>query len=163
MSLTQSAWTDHSANGKLILKCTVVQTTSEKDSYTLKTPANTIDGSRPWNLFLETSATPDGEALPVDIWIGYDDDFVISGNSTAVVAVNGAMYKQLLDDCVLAVTPLPYSFLIDPNLGVADVVTVAAIASGFKANVPAAPYYAFNLDGGSTLAAATITWRIVQD
>lgn len=167
MALTQSVWTDHSANGKLVLECTVVQTITETDSYTLKTPANTVDGTRPWTLFLEAAATPDGEALPVDIWIGYEDNFALSGQGASLVATNGAMYTEILDDCVLAVTPQVYSFLIDPNLGEADVVAVANIAYGFKVNIPAAPYYAFNLDGNTAganvLAATTITWRIVQD
>lgn len=163
MGLTQGAWTDHSANGKMVLECDIVQTTGETDSYTLKTPVKTVDGTRPWTLFVEAAATPDGQALPVDIWLGYEDNFALSGQGASVVAANGAMYKQVLDDCVAAVTPLAYSILIDPNLGEADVVTAAAIASGFKVCVPAAPYYAFNLDGGSTLAATTITWRIVQD
>jgi hypothetical protein len=147
----------------MILECTVVQTTAETDSYTLKTPKNTVDGTRPWTLFVEAAATPDGQALPVDIWIGYEDNFALDGQGANVVAANGAMYKQILDDCVAAVTPQAYSFLIDPNLGEADVVTAAAITSGFKCCIPAMPYYAFNLDGGSTLAATTITWRIVQD
>jgi len=85
---------------------------------------------------------------------------VVSGAS--VVATRGAKFKQLFDDCVLAVTPLIYTFLIDPTLIVADVVTVAAIATGPKIKVPPAPYFAFNLNGGSTLAAATATWYIVQ-
>ena len=163
MALTQGAWSDHSANGKLVLECTITQTTSETDAYTLKTPQNTLDGKLPWFLFLEAAATPDAQALPVDIWIGYSDAFALSGQGASVVATDGAMYKQILDTCVSAVTPLAYSFLIDPNLGEADVVTVAAIASGFKVCVPAMPYYAFNLDGGSTLAATTVTWRIVQN
>ncbi len=162
MTITRSAWADESVNGQLILKCTVVATTAEKDAWTLKTPKDTIDGTRPWTLFLEFSATPDGEALPVDLWLGYADNFIVSGDNPAV-ANFGALYKQILDDCVLAVTPLAYSWLIDPNLADADVITVGAIASGLKVQVPPAPYYAFALNGGSTLAAVTATWRIVQD
>lgn len=163
MALTQSAWTDVSANGQMILECTVAQTTGETDAYTLKTPKGKLDSTRPWNLFVEAAATPDGQALPVDVWVGYEDNFVLSGQGANVVATNGARYKQITDDAVLAVTPLAHSFLIDPNLRDADVVTVAAIASGYKSNIPAAPYYAFNLNGGSALAATTVTWRIVQD
>ena len=163
MALTQSAWTDRSANGKLVLECTVVHTASETDAYTLKTPQGTIDGTRPWNVSYKAAITADGGAIPVDIWIGYRNNFALSGQGASVVATNGAFYKQINDDGVLAVTPLAYSHLIDPNLGEADVVTVVAIATGYKVNVPAAPYYAFNLNGGSALIGTTVTWRIVQD
>ena len=80
-----------------------------------------------------------------------------------MVAVSGAMYKQFMDDGLLAVVNAEHGFRIDPNLGVADVVTIGAIASGLKINVPAAPYYAFNIDGGSALIATTMNWRIVQN
>ena len=162
MTITRSAWVDESSNSQLIMKCTVLATTAETDSWTLKTPKDTIDGTRPWTLYLEFDGTPDAQALPVDLWIGYTDGFIVSGDNPAVAAF-GALYKQILDDCVLAVTPLAYSWLMDPNLADADVVTVAAIATGLKIQAPPAPYYAFALNGGSTLAAQTATWRIVQD
>jgi hypothetical protein len=162
MSLTQGAWSNKTVNGFMVGTCTVVQTASETDAYTLKVPAGYIDGTKPWTLIHSAAATPDGQALPVDIWIGYDDDFALSGQGASVVATNGAMYKQINDDCVLAVTTVEYAYHIHPNLGVADVVTVAAIATGYKVNIPAAPYYAFNLDGGSALAATTTTWVVVQ-
>ncbi len=163
MGLTQSAWDDQSVNGLLVLTCTVLQTSTETDAYTLKTPAKTIDGTKPWSLYYWASATADGQALPVDIWLGYEDNFALSGQGASVVATSGAFYKQILDDGVLAIVNFEYGHLFDPNLHKADVVTVAAIASGFKANIPAAPYYAFNINGGSTLNnAITMNWRIVQ-
>lgn len=162
MGLTQSAWTESSVNGLLVLTCTVVATTSETDSYTLKTPARTIDGTMPWNLYYWAAVTPDGQALPIDIWLGYEDNFALSGQGASVVAVNGGMYKQILDDCRTAIINYEHGHLLDPNLRKADVVTIAAIASGLKCNIPAAPYYAFNLDGGSALVATTMNWRIVQ-
>ena len=57
---------------------------------------------------------------------------------------------------------MKYSWIFDPELPVANVVTVAAIANGLKVRTPIAPYYAFNLDGGGTLNATTITWTIFQ-
>ena len=54
-------------------------------------------------------------------------------------------------------------FDIDPDLSIAPVITVAAIATGFKIKVPVAEYYAFNLNGASTLNAVTHTFRIIQD
>lgn len=163
MSLTQSAWVDESANGFLVLTCTVHQTSSETDAYTLKTPANTVDGTRPWRLSHTSDKAPETGALPVDIWIGYADNFVLSGQGASVVAASGAWYMQINDQGEGAGLDVEYSYLIDPNLGIADVVTVSAIASGYKVNVPASPYYAFNFNGGSALSDdCTTTWKITQ-
>ena len=162
MALTQSAWSETYVNGLYKASCTVASTTAENDAYTLKTPAN-LETDKPWTLFYSASATPDGQALPLDLWIGYSDSFALSGDGANVVATGtGSNYKSIMDDVVLAVSPIAYSFAFDPDQAVADVVTVAAIATGLKVKVPIAPYYAFNLDGGSTLAAATHTFIIVQ-
>jgi hypothetical protein len=161
MALTQSAWISKTVNGALVSTCTVVQTTAENDAYTLKTPKE-LDTTRPFLLSVQASATPDGVAVPFDIWVGYGEDFALTGNDSTVAATSGAKFKQIFDDIVLAVTPLVYTFLIDPYLPVADVVTVAAIATGPKVRVPSAPYYVFNLNGGSTLNAATMTFTIAQ-
>lgn len=162
MALTQSVWTERFVNGVWKASCTVVSTTAENDAYTLKTPTN-LDPTKPWTLFYSAADTPDGAALPLDLWIGYSDSFALSGDGANVVATGtGSNYKSVMDDVVLAVSPIAYSFQFDPDLAVADVVTVAAIATGLKAKVPVAPYYAFNLDGGSTLAATTHTFTIVQ-
>jgi len=161
MALTKSAWVDTTVNGKLVSTCTVIATTAENDAYTLKTSTR-LDGSKPFVLYYKAAATPDAQALPLDIWIGYADTFALSGDSTTVAATSGAKFKQIFDDVVLAVNTLIYSFLIDPDLPVADVVTVAAIATGPKVRVPPSPYYAFNCNGGSTLAATTHTFVIVQ-
>jgi hypothetical protein len=162
VALTQTPWTSKTVNGFAILACEVTPTTAETDAYTLPTPADKLDGTKPFTVYHSAAATPDGAALPVDVWVGYDDSFVLSGQGANVVANNGAFYKQLNDDCVLAVGNKKYAYYINPDLGVADVVTVAAIATGYKANVPGAPYYAFNLNGASTLAATKTTWVVVQ-
>jgi hypothetical protein len=164
MALTQSVWTTTTSNGWNKHECTVLQTSSENDAYTLKTPSS-LDGSRQWSMTMSASATADGTALKLDLWAGYNDDFAISGDSTAVTAgTNGFEVKQICDDCVLAVTTLKYSWIFDPKLPVADVVTVAAIADGFKVRAPIAPYYAFNLDGAGALNnAITVTWTLFQE
>jgi len=164
MALTQTAWAEKSANSKYVATCTVTATTAENDAYTLKTPSG-LDTSKPFVVSLTCSATPDGQALPIDIWCLWDDDAELTGdgaNVTTTPSNKGGKFKQIFDDCVLAVTPLVYSFVIDPDLPVADVVTVAAIATGPKVRVPRAPYYAFNLNGGSTLAAQSHYWTISQ-
>lgn len=161
MALTQSQWTEKTVNNRNVISCTVVATASENDAYTLKTPKS-LDPTKPWTLFYKAAATPDGQALPLDIWIGYDKDFVLSGDGSSVVATSGAKFKQVFDDVVLAVDTLIYAITFDPNLPVADVVTAVAIATGPKVKIPVAPYYAFNLNGGSTLAATTHYFKIVQ-
>jgi len=162
MALTQGAWSNKTVNGFMVGTCTVLHTT-DTDAYTLKIPANYIDGTKPWVVFQSASATEDGQAMPVDLWIGYDDDFALSGQGANVVAVNGAMYKQITDDARLAVTTVEHAYHMHPDLGVADVVTIAAIATGYKINCPPAPYYAFNIDGGSALnTGVTATWVVVQ-
>jgi hypothetical protein len=161
MALKQSDWSEKSAGGFYIATCTVVSTTAENDAYTKKTPVG-LDPKKPWVLLYKADDTPDGQALPLDLWIGFSDSFALSGDGANVVAVDGAEFKSIFDDVVLAVDKY-YSFYFDPNQGVADVVTVAAIATGAKVRVPPAPYYAFNLDGGSTLAATTHTFVIIQD
>tara|TARA_R100001244_G_C5171601_1_gene131722 strand:+ start:5464 stop:5958 length:495 start_codon:yes stop_codon:yes gene_type:complete len=164
MALTQSAWAAPSTvNGLSVSSCTVVSTTAETDAYTLKTPSF-LDPKKQWSMSYSASATPDGSALPLDIWFGYNDNFVLSGQGGSVIPTNsnGGKFKEIFNDVVLAVTTLKYVFNFDPDLAVADVVTVAAIATGPKVKIPVAPYYVFNLNGASTLAAVTHTFTIIQ-
>lgn len=163
MALTQSAWSVKTTKKKtLVATCTVGATTAENDAYTLKTPPE-LQGDKPFTVTLYCSGTPDGSALPIDLWVGYQSDFALTGDGATVSATSGFKFKQIYDDCVLAVskaTAVTFSF--DPKSAVADVVTVAAILTGLKIKNPPAPYYAFNCNGASTLAAETYTWTIVQ-
>ncbi len=162
--LASGAWTSKSANGIYRATCNVVFTTEETDAFTLKTPARStgFDTSKKWTLIVAAAATADGSALPMDLWVGHDDDFVLSGQGASVVATNGGLFKVITDDVVLAVTTVEHVFLMDPDLAVADVVTVAAIATGYKLKIPVAPYYAFNLDATTTLNATNCDFTIVQ-
>jgi len=164
MALTQGAWTDKSVNGMYRATCNVIHTTGETDAYTLKTPARStgFDTSKKWTLIVAAAATVDGSTLPFDLWVGHDDDFLLSGQGGSVVATNGGNFKTITDDILLAVTTVEHVFLMDPDLAVADVVTLAAIATGYKLKIPVAPYYAFNMDGGSSLNATNIDFTIVQ-
>lgn len=145
----------------MIVTCNVAFTTAENDAYTLKTPAD-LDPTKQWSLLIKAAATPDGQALPLDIWGGYSSSFVLAGDGSTVAATDGVKLKEVLNDAVLAVSPLVYQITFDPNLPVADVVTVAAIGSGLKVRIPVLPYYAFNLNGGSTLNATNADFTIVQ-
>ena len=166
MALTQSAWTITSVNNRMVAKCTVLPEATDTDAYTLKTPGE-LDATKPWSLGIQFAATPDAQALPVDLWVGYSDSFALSGQGGSVVATvssveTGAKFKQIIDDIVLAVAPLVYVFNFDPDLAVADVVTAAAVLTGLKVKIPVAPYYAIAANGGSTLAATTATYTIIQ-
>lgn len=163
MALTQGAWITQVSkdSGFYITKCNVAFTTAENDAYTLKTP-EFLDTNRQWTLLIKFAATPDGSALPVDLWGGYGDSFALSGDGATVAATNGVLIKQVLDDCVLAVDPVVYSITFDPELPVADVVTVAAIGSGLKVRIPKFPHYVINFDGGSTLNATNVDLYIIQ-
>ena len=163
MALTQSVWTPKTVNGYGVWQCTVIATAAENDAYTLKTPADSVDGRRPWIVLLQCTVNPDaGGAVTVEIATGHADNFAVTGDAATLGATNGAIFKQILDDCSTIIPPLEAAFLIHPDLPVADVVTIAAIAAGLKANVPPAPYYAFNLNAGTTMDAHTATWTIVQ-
>ena len=166
MALTQVAWTKATEGNQLVVSCSVTATTAENDAYTkwLDTKKMGLDPYKPFTLIYYASATPDGQALPLDMWIAWDGGTEISGDGANVVCAVGAKFKQIFDDVVLAVddTPLAYAFVLDPNLPVADVVTVAAIATGPKVKIPSMPYYAFNANGGSTLAAVTHYFKIIQ-
>ena len=163
MALTQGSWNiqKSSDKGTSIWKCNVAFTTAENDAYTLKTPKE-LDTTKAWTLLISAAATPDGQALPVDLWGGYNSSFALSGDGANVVAASGFKIKEVLNDAVLAVTPLVYQITFDPNLPVADVVTVAAIGSGLKVRIPILPYYAINLNGGSTLNATNCDFYIIQ-
>jgi len=160
MALTQSDWTEHFVNGIYVAECNVIATTAESDAYTKKTPVG-LDPSLPWELTFYSTIAADN-TVPIDLWIGWDDQFALSGDTTAVTAgAYGANYKQIMDDAVAAILNNPYVWEMDPYLKVADVITAAAIGSGLKVKVPIAPYYAFNIDG-ATLVGTTSYWKITQ-
>ena len=161
MALTQNAWATTTSNGYNKFECTVVHTTSESDAYTLRTPS-ALDGSRPWVLQGHTAIAADNAALAVDVWLGFNNDFALSGDTTAVTAgSNGVRYKEIMDDARTALPTYRFAWLMDPKLPVADVVTLAAIDTGLKVRMPEAPYYSISLNG-DTLIATTATWTIFQ-
>lgn len=158
MALTQGAWSSKSVNGKAVFECDVVQTTAENDAYTLKTPKE-LDTSRAFILMVNTKgATLDGSALPVDIYAGYADNFAITGDGATVKATSGGLVAaDVIDDVKSAAN----SIIIDPNYNAATVVsTLAGVRGIVNAGTP--PYFAFNLDGGTTLTAGTCHWVIIQ-
>ena len=156
--LTSGAWTYGSVNGRLVLECDIVVGTAVSDGYTLKTPARTIDPTKPWTLMVNTAgADLDGSTLPVDIWAGFADDFALSGDDTTVAATSGGEIASGVVDDVNTPT---LAVIVDPNYhgtAVASATNIVGIV-----NAGTAPYYAFNLDG-ATLKEATCHFVIVQD
>lgn len=165
MALTQSAWTVKSVKDQTVAQCTVTATTAENDAYTLATPS-AIDCKKPYSLTVCFSAAPDSAVVvPIAIWLGFREDFALSGDSTAVapvIANSGAKFKNVIDDAITAITPVSATVSVDPFLPQADVIAIASIASGLKSRVPAAPCHVIHLDGASTLLAHTATYTIVQ-
>ena len=161
MALTQGAWTPVQQNQLMAAKysiwtCNVAFTTGENDAYTLKTPEG-LDPTSQWTLIVKPAATADGSALPLDMWVGWKDNFAVSGDSTTVTATNGAEFKNIVDDVSAATAR---SILMDPYATQADVVAIAT--GGLRIKPPIAPYYAFNMDGSSTLNATNCDYYIIQ-
>jgi hypothetical protein len=158
MALTQGAWTETSVNGMTVFSCDVTATVSENDAYTLKTPVS-LDGSKAWTLHVNTAgATLDGSALPVDVWGGWSDDFALTGDAGTVAATDGGETRSAVIDDVKGVAN---AVIVDPSYTGAAVQSTLAGVRGIV-NAGVYPYYAINLDGASTLAAATCTFKIVQ-
>ena len=158
MALTQGAWSVESVNGKLVCECDIVQTTAENNAYTLKTPPE-LDTSKAFILMVNTEgATLDGSALPVDVYAGYSDSFAVSGDGATMGATDGGLIAaDVIDD----VKGVANSVLIDPNYTGAKVQSTLAGVRGVV-NCGTPPYFAFDVDGASTLSAATNHWVIIQ-
>lgn len=152
MALTQGNWSTSSSNGVKVMECVVTSTTSENDSYTLRTPKS-LDPTKPWTLIINADgATIDGSTLPCDLWIGTSDDAALSGDGGSVAGAHCYEYKTIEASVEASIGVVQ----CDPNLSIADV-------SDQLVRVPVAPCYIFNLDGASTLAAVDCKWIIVQE
>ena len=159
MALTQGAWTVYpSISGHSAWYCDIVQTASENDAYTLKTPT-ALDTFRPWTIMVNTAAaTLDGTTLPVDIYAGYTTSFAITGDAGTIAATDGGViYQDAIDD----VKSTQVNFTAIPTLAAARVQSTLAGVSGYG-NVGVAPFYAFNLDGATALTAGTCRWILIQ-
>jgi len=157
--LTSSAWTDKVVNGRLVLECDLVQTSSTtEDSFTLKTPQNKFDSTKSWILFVntKTAQTLDGTTLPVDLWAGWDNAFALT-SANPPTATYGAEIASIIMDDVQAETLVAR---IDPNYR--GTVVQAATGTAGHVNAGTPPYFIINLDGGTTLTAATCHIAISQ-
>ena len=147
-------WTPSSENGVTVWSSTVTATTADYDLYTKRTPKG-LDPHKPWTLVLNSAATSiDGEAVPVDLYIGWVDSCALTLNNAPTIT-GGVLYKADIMDDVDAVC---MAILMHPSLTVAEDVAAGAA----KMYVPVAPYYLINLDGNSALEAVSVTFKIMQ-
>ena len=157
-------WTWKSINGKFIATCDVTTDANNEILFTKKTPKQ-LDGSRPWTLIIAADAAQDGAAAPVSLHVGYDEDFALAGTTARATVTHGARYGNITDDIGYAAAVPGMAFQMTPSsTGLANIVTIGAVATGMRFNVPVAPYYAFELYAAdaATLLAHTLTFTLIQ-
>lgn len=156
--LTSGAWTYGTVNGQLVMECDLDVDTTISDGYTLKTPARTLDPTKPWLLMVNTEAADmDDSTVLVDIWAGFADDFALTGDTTTVAAASGGEIASAVMDDVKATS---LTVVVDPNYHGTAVQSSANVIG--IVNAGTAPYYIINLDG-ATLKDVDVHIIIVQD
>jgi hypothetical protein len=155
-------WTPTSSpNGYTIYTSTITVDTANVVAWTKKTPQE-FDTSKPAILTVTLDTALDSQATPLALYYGYTKDAALSGTA-AVTETNAAYGVQLLDDGGYATPTVTRAIQLDPNLAVANVVTLAAVATGLKVKTVPAPYFLFNFTAGSgTLLGAVITLKLIQ-
>jgi hypothetical protein len=159
----------YSGSSVYVASCTVLAAVANWNAYTVKTPLG-LDVRKPWSLQVYYSGDISGSGTPaLYLWYGYADDFAVAntdGMVAASTATSGAGKIKLLDNVATIISTLPLTIQMTPNVAmlssVADVVTVAAIATGPKVRIPVMPYYSIGVDGGGVLAAVTGYYKIIQ-
>ena len=162
---TQTAWTTTHLRGFNIYSSTATTDANNEVNWSLKTPTS-LDTSKPWSLVVSASAAQDGAAAPLMIWGGYSDDFALAGTTARATATDGTQIGELTDDLGYGAAVAGMNFAMTPgSSGLANVVTIAAVATGMRHNLPVYPYYAFELmaDDAATLLAHTLTFKIIQE
>jgi hypothetical protein len=160
---TLSAWTQKkTGDDKLkMFQCTCLIDTANVVAWTYRTPS-LLDTSKPWTLIFSADTATDTQATPLTIYGGYTTSSAITGTA-AVTASNCVLIGTVIDDCCYTTPTVAKAVAFDPNSAVADVVTVAAVATGLKMKIPAMANYLFVITAGSgTLLGATVTFTIVQ-
>jgi hypothetical protein len=158
---TVSEWSNKSCNGKAVYGCTILCDTANVVAWTKKTPKE-LNTAKPFTAIISFDTALDSGATPLALYVGYTDSAALSG--TAATSVSDAAYAvQVLDDCGYTNPTVPKTIVFNPQQAVADVVTIAAVATGLKVKNPIAPYLFFNFTAYSgTLLGATITIKIIQ-
>ena len=155
MSLTQSAWTDKTVNGKLVSTCTVAGT-DDADLMTVRT-SKALDTSKPFSLivYANEDLTAAG-ASAVDIWGGHTDTCSLA---TADAGTGCVLVKALSGDIDAGATQVTHVF---PGLSG----TFTEVTNSTTLNlvlIPSYPYYIINVDMTAGLQdAATVSFTIIQ-
>lgn len=161
---TVGSWTVKSVEGHIVATCICTTDANNEILFTNKTP-DELDTSKPWTLIIKASAAQDGAAAPVALHIGYSSSFALAGTTARATVTDGAMFGNITDDLGYAAAVPGMAFQMTPaSTGLANIVTIAAVATGMRFNVPVVPYYAFELYAGdsATLLAHTLTFTIIQ-
>jgi hypothetical protein len=161
-TVVPSAWTVKSIKGHLHASCTVTTDASQEVAFTKKTPKE-LDTSKPYTLFIKTSDATDGAAAPVALHVGYGETFALAGTTARCTDTAGCIYGNVTNDTGYAAAG-EVAIWMNPNLLVAPVVTIAAVATGLKFLSPVAPYHAFEIYAADaeTLLTFTATFTIIQ-
>ena len=160
---TQTAWTTPVTVGsQVVTSCTATTDAINLCNWTPPTPEG-IDCSKKYTLIVAADAAQDGAAAPVALYFSKAKGLALAGTTGRPTVTNGAEYGNITDDLGYAAAVLGMSFIIDPDLPVANVVTIAAVATGMKFRAPAAKYHAYSINAASgTLLAHTLTFTIIQ-
>lgn len=160
---TVGDWTTKTVNGHFVAECDVTTDANNEVLFTKKTPKE-LDPTKPWTLVIEASAAQDGAAAPVALHIGFGDDFALAGTTARCTDTSGCVYGNITDDLGYAAAAKMAFQMTPSSSGLANIVTIAAVATGMRFNVPIAPYYAFELYAAdaATLLAHTLTFTIIQ-
>ena len=158
MALTQGNWVKTQANNFEVWECDVTATTAENDAYTKV--IDFIDPTKPFTVHVNTAAaTLDASALPVDIWGGWSSSGLTGDAGTVKWTSDDGMLVAA--DCIDDVKSTGISVRVIPNSGIANVQSTLVGVRGYVGVGPH-PYYVINLDGASTLNAATCHFVVVQ-
>ena len=159
---TISDWTVKSVKGRTIATCTATTDANNLCNYTKRTPKE-IDCSKKYTLVVSASAAQDGAAAPIALYFATGPNLSLSGTSARPTVTDGFEYKNITDDLGYNGAVTGVTFIIDPDLPVAEVVAIASVATGMKTRAPMAPAHAFSMNAASgTLLAHTLTFTIIQ-
>jgi len=156
MALTQSDWTVASANGIVVLTCTVAGETNDTDMMTKRTPANVLDSTKPFTIIVKPNEdfTASG-ASAVDVWGGYAENCSLAA---ADVGTGCVLAHANSTDIDAGLTQVIHVFP-----GISGTVTQVTNASPGTALIAPYPFYIVNIDCTAGLQdAATVTFIIVQ-
>lgn len=158
MALTQGSWTKTVVNGTTVFECDVTATTAENDAYTL--PLLGLDPSRPYTVIANSAAASlDASALPLDIWGGWTTSGLTGdGGTVKWTADKGA---QLAAGACDDLKSTGFAVRVVPDSAGTNVASTLAGVRGVVYTT-STPYVAFNLNGGSTLNAATAHFVVTQ-